>query len=542
MKYELSHDTIARQVFEKASTEARTRRKVERYISERYAAYQERGAQLTQDDVDFVWPHLDQVNSRTEELAFLHQGKRRLQRKRRIRLLLLALTSVAFAILALWANSQRDAVEAREQQSKSMRIGLAARYALYEGKPREAFRLAEQTLLWDNDDDATAIAREVLLEIKENPLVRSIHHKDTITTLQFSQDGTYFLSASLDGEVRLSNLDGKTLNRLQYDNGIRWARLLPAGNLVLSLSTTGKLMLWDVTGNKIQTLAKDLEFSSAELSTDNAQLGAITDKQVYVWDLRELAKPPLIVSLEAPVVSLGFLQIEKKWDLITADVNGDIKRWNAAGEAVLDYQNLLAKTVNGISVSPNNDKIVFRTAAGDFMLASNGDTLKTRAALLFRAYQPTHSAFTPSKQPERIVSISRDTNIIYVWNISSTQTYLDMQWSPKGKAQFGAMSNNGRFFLGASDDNETMVQQIVDSLLKQNEELFRFNNCTLWGVYAPNNVHFLSTAGGNQALLWKFDFDYVAEKEALNEAQVIQYYQTRLRPLTQEEQTYFRLK
>ncbi|WP_367388963.1 WD40 repeat domain-containing protein [Lewinella sp. LCG006] len=543
MKYELSHDTIARQVFEKASTEARTRRKVERFISERYAAFEVRGAQLTQDDIDFVWPHLDQVNSPAEEIAFLHQGKRKLQYKRRIRLLLLTLTSVAFAILALWANSQRDAAEIRELQSKSMRIGLAARYALYEGKPRVAFRLAEQALIWNNDEDATAIAREVMLEIQENPLVRSIHHQDTITAMQFSDDGTYFLSASMDGEVRLSDLDGKTLNRLQHDSGIRWARLLPPGNLVLSLSTRGNLMLWNVTGNSIQNLAKDIEFSSAELSADNTYLGAITNNQVYVWDLRQPGKEqPLVVSLEAPVSSLGFLQIENKWDLITADNNGNIKRWNSAGEAVFNYQNLLDKAVNGISVSPNNDKIIFRTPAGDFLLASNGDTLKTRTAIMFRSYQPVHATFaTNGKVPERIVSISRNKEFVYVWNTGSTQSDIDMQWSPRGQAQFAAMSNNGRFFLGASDDNENMVQLLADNLKEQNHELFRFNNCTLWGVYAPNNVHFLSTAGGNQALLWKFDCDYLADKKALNEAQVIQYYQTRLHPLSEEEQAYYRL-
>ena len=46
LHYELSHDSIARQVFEKASTEARKRRKVERFVQERYAAYRERGEQI----------------------------------------------------------------------------------------------------------------------------------------------------------------------------------------------------------------------------------------------------------------------------------------------------------------------------------------------------------------------------------------------------------------------------------------------------------------------------------------------------------------
>jgi hypothetical protein len=46
MKYELSYDTIAKQIFEKASTEALTRRKVERFARERYEAYPKHGARL----------------------------------------------------------------------------------------------------------------------------------------------------------------------------------------------------------------------------------------------------------------------------------------------------------------------------------------------------------------------------------------------------------------------------------------------------------------------------------------------------------------
>ena len=72
MGYELTHDTIAKQVFSKASIEAQTRRKVERYISERYLAHKDRGAKLTQDDLDYITPYLGQANISKEEEVFLH--------------------------------------------------------------------------------------------------------------------------------------------------------------------------------------------------------------------------------------------------------------------------------------------------------------------------------------------------------------------------------------------------------------------------------------------------------------------------------------
>jgi hypothetical protein len=51
---------------------------VERYISERYAAYQERGARLTQDDVDFATPYLPQVNVSAEESEFIAYARKQL--------------------------------------------------------------------------------------------------------------------------------------------------------------------------------------------------------------------------------------------------------------------------------------------------------------------------------------------------------------------------------------------------------------------------------------------------------------------------------
>jgi WD40 repeat protein len=82
MRYEFIHDSIAKQVYFKAGAEARTRRKVEKYIREHYEAYQERGAELTDDDIDYIKPYLGLVNISAEQAQFVRRGERKLQRKR----------------------------------------------------------------------------------------------------------------------------------------------------------------------------------------------------------------------------------------------------------------------------------------------------------------------------------------------------------------------------------------------------------------------------------------------------------------------------
>ncbi len=119
MKYELIHDTIARQVFENASTEARTRRKVERFIREWYEANQLRGAKLTQDDIDYINPYLAQVNITAEEAAFVEKGRKALQAGRRRRMLMAGAIAVllAFSVvsLSLWQRAEAQKTIAEEQ-------------------------------------------------------------------------------------------------------------------------------------------------------------------------------------------------------------------------------------------------------------------------------------------------------------------------------------------------------------------------------------------------------------------------------------------
>lgn len=121
MKFELIHDTIARQVFEKASTEARTRRKVEKFIRERFESYQTRKAKLTQDDIDFINPWLEQVNISPEEKAFVIQAKKALLAGRRQRRMMVAGVITVLITLLLVAIGQWRAAALQKEEALSQK-------------------------------------------------------------------------------------------------------------------------------------------------------------------------------------------------------------------------------------------------------------------------------------------------------------------------------------------------------------------------------------------------------------------------------------
>lgn len=129
MPYEIIHDTIARLVYDKSSAEARTRRKIEREIRERYVAYQERDSRLSQEDLDYFTPWLDRVNISSEEAAFLESERAFLfdqreakaaAQRRRTRWAMVAVAVLLISLLisfGFYSQSQDALAEARHNDS-----------------------------------------------------------------------------------------------------------------------------------------------------------------------------------------------------------------------------------------------------------------------------------------------------------------------------------------------------------------------------------------------------------------------------------------
>ncbi|MEZ4851237.1 MAG: SUMF1/EgtB/PvdO family nonheme iron enzyme [Bacteroidia bacterium] len=126
MNYELIHDTIAKQIYQKASTEARTRRKVEKYIRERYEAYQSRGARLTQDDIDYITPYLSQVNITQEEETFVEDERKALiAAKRRQRMIVIGVIALLVLFLGFalerWVDANAKTKLANEKTREAVK-------------------------------------------------------------------------------------------------------------------------------------------------------------------------------------------------------------------------------------------------------------------------------------------------------------------------------------------------------------------------------------------------------------------------------------
>ncbi len=138
MRYELSHDSIARQVIEKASDEMHLRRKLQKYIEDRHEAFLERGAQLSKDDWIYISPHLQKVSLSAATERFLLEGRRALIRRARNKRIAqvsigLFLFVASLVSLGLWANAEKQKAETQTLYAEQARL-LAITRAKFEEK------------------------------------------------------------------------------------------------------------------------------------------------------------------------------------------------------------------------------------------------------------------------------------------------------------------------------------------------------------------------------------------------------------------------
>lgn len=162
MKLEILHDVLAKQVFEKASTDDRMRLKVESFLLSRYASYQERGGLLSGKDLNYIQPYLRELNLERPVKKFIQRSR---WKARTRTLLITGLVLVAFVTLALFYIRSEQLVATKERNSIKMRQSLeeAKRLnALYTEEKNRRERLEAQA---EDTQELLALSKEELAEI-----------------------------------------------------------------------------------------------------------------------------------------------------------------------------------------------------------------------------------------------------------------------------------------------------------------------------------------------------------------------------------------
>lgn len=162
MKLEILHDTLAKQVYEKASTEDKMRLKVATFVKSRYTTYKAHGGLLNSEDLNYIQPYLKGLDFSPGINTFI----RRSRWKSRIRILSIALlVIIAFILLILYGMRSNQLAESKVRNSERLKENLAELQKLndsYKTEKRKRDSLEQQV---ENTESLLAMTKEEVAEI-----------------------------------------------------------------------------------------------------------------------------------------------------------------------------------------------------------------------------------------------------------------------------------------------------------------------------------------------------------------------------------------
>jgi WD40 repeat protein len=153
LRYELIHDVVARQVFEKASGAALARRKAEHFLEDRFAFCVPRGLLLSKGELEYLEPFLPSISVSPASQAFVERSQAAVRKRARVRKWgrRAAVALVAALVLGGWGT----VVWLERARDKAVAAATVARVqtavaSMDDVQPNRAFQLAKT--LRERDD------------------------------------------------------------------------------------------------------------------------------------------------------------------------------------------------------------------------------------------------------------------------------------------------------------------------------------------------------------------------------------------------------
>ena len=334
-------------------------------------------------------------------------------------------------------------------------------------------------------------------------------HTGDVTSVSFSPDSKILASASLDGTVKLWDVNsGREIYTFKgHTKGIASISFSPDGKTLASASYDKTIKLWDINSAKeIKTLKDDTDIniiSNVSFSPDGKTLAsALEDKTVKLWDFNSGREIQTFKGHTDYVDRISFSPDGKT--LASASRDTTVKLWDI--NSGREIQTLIGHTnfVNSVSFSPDG-KTLASTSYDDTLKLwdiNSGKEIKT-----LKGHTNFVNSVSFSPDGKTLASASRDTTV-KLWDINSgreIQTLIghtnfvnSVSFSPDGKTLASASDdqtvklwhiNNGQEInktlkgytrtghVSFSPDGETFATQSSDGKLK------------LWGVNSGREIH-----------------------------------------------------
>ncbi|MCC6550734.1 MAG: caspase family protein, partial [Ignavibacteriaceae bacterium] len=283
-------------------------------------------------------------------------------------------------------------------------------------------------------------------------------HSNWVTSVCFSSDGKYLISASSDKTAKIfETSSGKLLRTLEgLDDNVEAVAISPEGKYIVTSGGDKTIRIWEtVSGKQLKTLNVEWSVSSISISGDSKYL-----------------------------VSSGLYEKTKVWQF----PGGKLLR-QFGSENHLVYSSALSRDGTFIVTGSQDSIKIWNFADGKLMRTFSGHSEPIRSIVI-------------SPDSKFIISASGDSSI-KVWN-RSTGTLLHQLEGHTGSVESIALSSDGKNIVSGSFDGTIRIWNLSDGAL-----LRTITTDGIWGgqrvfaiAFSPDNK-LIAGAADEEVKVWE---------------------------------------
>jgi COMPASS component SWD3 len=253
-----------------------------------------------------------------------------------------------------------------------------------------------------------------------------------ITTLKFSPDGDFFVSADAQRRLGVYSVEtNQCLYALEgvHEQGLNDVSFSPDGKYLVSASDDKTLTLWDLHNKTpINRLVGHTHYVMCCMYSNqgNQIVSGSFDETVRFWDVRRPERPVRLVNAHSDPVSGIDLSADGTM-LVTAGYDGLCRIWDSeTGQCLKTVYGDTTPPVSAVQFSPNG-KFVLASSLDhtirlwNFNELNNGTCVKQYQGHVNSKYCAMSTFVTSTTESPYILAGSED-GAAYLWHVSQSKT------------------------------------------------------------------------------------------------------------------------
>lgn len=376
----------------------------------------------------------------------------------------------------LWNQFERDRIETerREREKRDRLLLLESRFLSEKALDIASTdsRLARMLVLKAlpkklDDPDERPYCPEA-----ESALRRICLHKSTIfeghekgvTSFELSSSGDKAVSASLDGTVRIWDVNtglqiGTPLTG--HGKGVLHAVFSHQGMFIASCSMDGSVILWDAgTGMKVgapiylhEAYAKHLAFTH----DDRFLIALSSDEYLRIWNVEDRR---LVRTIHISESNGMAVDRKDRWVAVAGCTHFSIEIYDLkTAERIMSIPSAHTESLIGVNFSPDGKRLLSNSFDGKFKVwdwLKGEEILARNVGWIQGAYAPVVNDARFSQDGKSIVTASQD-HMIRIWDAESGQQKDNMLIGHTNSVSFACFSSDGSFVASASLDGTARI-------------------------------------------------------------------------------------